>query len=775
MFEFDDDDMGFVDHTKQQEDSSGKLMFKSKSFRKDTNPKLMADNKNNGLLDRIDLSHDVFGRKQRRVVQKHQAQNFQLRKKIILTPQDQNEFLENLLIRNKPQILSKDERKILKAFCKKGLSERYRKHLWLRASGASAMINLPENRQYYRNLKKQAMDYPNPCFNQINLDLRRTFFELKINKSEQLIDKLRNVLAVYTKRNPTIGYCQGMNFLVGRILKVMQSSESTINETANHSSVAKDNFRSNSKSSLNENDNDEVEAFWIFVNMVESMLPIDYYSNMVGVVIDQKIFYDQFKLRIPDLCHHLDRVGFDPSLLAFQWLVCFLSYNLPQEVSVKVWDLFFLQGTKIIFKVSLALLHLMKGELMKAREFSEIFETLETFPRKTIDYKTLIQTTQLKQFKIRNRDIRYLREQKREGVQEELKKLVLTKDIFRGTYQRLKFMNKFYLYSGLQKMYENQDSIAKEVFQKSLDNYEQELMKIFNCNTKWPICLFDFTYKNKIPQFLCFRTSTNPPVIIEEYFNPFQRAHIIEEYDPERKNEILMERGQHYCNHDPRFIENFKILYNNAHEALFGNANLLFDITSEMNSLKSLRQFMKEIANFQGIEEFRNKSIPSSRSTKLIGSKISSKLVDSVISTEKDKQQNMFQKIEEIDHDILEQDQQQNLEQVLRDKNQHQLPNSEEFKQSLPKMTQPRYKTTLSRQFQITNNLGANQDEETKSLDEELLEEEQEELFPLNNKIYRAQSSLHQSALNLLAYQKVGNKGGEKYLEKLFKIPISDI
>jgi len=27
---------------------------------------------------------------------------------------------------------------------------------------------------------------------------------------------------------------------------------------------------------------------------------------------------------------------------------------------------------------------------MKAREFSDIFETLETFPRKCIDYQTLI-------------------------------------------------------------------------------------------------------------------------------------------------------------------------------------------------------------------------------------------------------------------------------------------------------------------------------------------------------------------------------------------------
>ena len=35
-----------------------------------------------------------------------------------------------------------------------------------------------------------------------------------------------------------------------------------------------------------EDEKDEEEAFWIFTMMLESMLPIDYYSNMVGVLID---------------------------------------------------------------------------------------------------------------------------------------------------------------------------------------------------------------------------------------------------------------------------------------------------------------------------------------------------------------------------------------------------------------------------------------------------------------------------------------------------------
>lgn len=65
------------------------------------------------------------------------------------------------------------------------------------------------------------------------------------------------------------------------------------------------------------------------MQLVESILPIDYYSSMVGALIDQQIFYELFQESIPDLCQHFRDLGFDPSLLAFQWLVCFLSYNLP--------------------------------------------------------------------------------------------------------------------------------------------------------------------------------------------------------------------------------------------------------------------------------------------------------------------------------------------------------------------------------------------------------------------------------------------------------------
>jgi hypothetical protein len=38
-----------------------------------------------------------------------------------------------------------------------------------------------------------------------------------------------------------------------------------------------------------------------------------------------------------------------------------------------------------------------------------------------------------------------------------------------------------------------------------MDLFEKELMDIFNCDTNWPICLFDFTYKNKVPNYVAFK------------------------------------------------------------------------------------------------------------------------------------------------------------------------------------------------------------------------------------------------------------------------------
>jgi hypothetical protein len=65
-------------------------------------------------------------------------------------------------------------------------------------------------------------------------------------------DAIKRICTAYSVRNNVIGYCQGFNFIVGRLLQVMT----------------------------------EEEAFWTFTRIIEHMMPLDYFANMLGALVD---------------------------------------------------------------------------------------------------------------------------------------------------------------------------------------------------------------------------------------------------------------------------------------------------------------------------------------------------------------------------------------------------------------------------------------------------------------------------------------------------------
>ena len=104
--------------------------------------------------------------------------------------------------------------------------------------------------------------------------------------------------------------------------------------------------------------------------------------------------------------------------------------------------------------------------------------------------------------------------------------------------KKRKFLNQFYLFNGLTKYYEHvikkeksghiklTENELKEIkssykiINSNLDGgKEKDLMKVFNCNPKWPICLYDFTFKNKCNQFLTMKCRSNlKKYVIDDYF-----------------------------------------------------------------------------------------------------------------------------------------------------------------------------------------------------------------------------------------------------------------
>ena len=45
----------------------------------------------------------------------------------------------------------------------------------------------------------------------------------------------------------------------------------------------------------------EEEAFWTFTRVIEVMMPLDYYANMFGALVDQKIVDELISINLPAL------------------------------------------------------------------------------------------------------------------------------------------------------------------------------------------------------------------------------------------------------------------------------------------------------------------------------------------------------------------------------------------------------------------------------------------------------------------------------------------
>jgi len=89
------------------------------------------------------------------------------------------------------------------------------------------MLNFPN---YYNNILNNYPNYIPSIYEQtIEKDLSRTFPEEEFFQKKENIDKLRNILLAFSRRNSSIGYNQGFNFIVGRILQVVEDEVSNNN------------------------------------------------------------------------------------------------------------------------------------------------------------------------------------------------------------------------------------------------------------------------------------------------------------------------------------------------------------------------------------------------------------------------------------------------------------------------------------------------------------------------------------------------------------------
>jgi len=65
------------------------------------------------------------------------------------------------------------------------------------------------------------------------------------------------------------------------------------------------------------------------------------------------------------------------SMVTLQWFTTLFSYSFNFEVIQRLWDLVFIKGSKILFRISLAIFHLMEEELLKCNGINQIVKRME--------------------------------------------------------------------------------------------------------------------------------------------------------------------------------------------------------------------------------------------------------------------------------------------------------------------------------------------------------------------------------------------------------------
>ncbi|XP_059449953.1 uncharacterized protein LOC132180954 [Corylus avellana] len=232
----------------------------------------------------------------------------------------------------------------LKRLIRKGIPPVLRPKVWFSLSGAAKKKStVPDS--YYNDLTKAVEGKVTPATRQIDHDLPRTFPGHSWLDTPEGHAALRRVLVGYSFRDSDVGYCQGLNYVAALLLLVMKTEE---------------------------------DAFWMLAVLLENVLVNDCYTtNLSGCHVEQRVFKDLLAKKCPRMASHLEALDFDVSLVATEWFLCLFSKSLPSETTLRVWDVLFYEGAKVLFHVALAIFMMKEEQLLLTHHVGDVINILQ--------------------------------------------------------------------------------------------------------------------------------------------------------------------------------------------------------------------------------------------------------------------------------------------------------------------------------------------------------------------------------------------------------------
>ena len=211
---------------------------------------------------------------------------------------------------------------------------------------------------------------------EIDRDLHRTFYTEKFSKGNGK-NMLKNILTSLGFVRPEIGYCQGMNFIAGALVSLIDNEE---------------------------------KCFWIFLTFIDNIqLNLLYLKNMPDFLIRVFQLKNFIELYFPKLYNHLKRNKINIDLFFSKWLLTIFSNYFPFDVLYKVWDVFIIDKWKALFKFCMIILYYMKEDMMNMDlpMFCNYFQSKELLT--SLSFEQMIK--HYNDYKITNKKLKELRQE----------------------------------------------------------------------------------------------------------------------------------------------------------------------------------------------------------------------------------------------------------------------------------------------------------------------------------------------------------------------------
>lgn len=100
---------------------------------------------------------------------------------------------------------------------------------------------------------------------------------------------------------------------------------------------------------------------------------------MYGTLLDQRVFESLVEKTMPVLWEHLVRSDVQLSVVSLPWFLSLYINSMPLVFAFRVLDVFFLEGSKVLFQIGLAILRINGEELLDASDDGTFISVLKSY------------------------------------------------------------------------------------------------------------------------------------------------------------------------------------------------------------------------------------------------------------------------------------------------------------------------------------------------------------------------------------------------------------